>query len=126
MTVSITASTKENVNTPLSMPHPLSRQPSKEDLELAANLNLLNSSEGRHAPTIKECNNRKQEPKQATPNKVADGLREEVSDHQSNQSARMTEVSNESSPAVQSISLAEVQEHNQRNVTTPIMGQTCR
>ena len=140
MTLSVAATTNGNLISSLSLPHELSRQPSKEDLELAANLNLLNNSEGRRPSTAGDANKRKSEPRRGSPNSAQDdavrerrkGQRRRELDAPATTTASAKAAAaaaappKEGSPAVQSVASLSLREEGQNVLTTPIAGQTCR
>ena len=137
MTVSVAAAPTGNLVAPSPLPHQLSRQPSKEDLELAANLNLLNNSESRHTATADNANKRSSEPRRDLLNGAQGNTERARQDSQkrreSDTTATVTVTVNaaaatpkEGSPAAHSVASSSLQEQGQAALTTPVAGQTCR
>lgn len=144
MTLSVAATSSGTLISSLSLPHELSRQPSKEDLELAANLNLLNNSEGRRPSTTEVVNKRKSDSRRELSNSTQDDVVRERRKGQKRReldapatttatakavtttAAASSSSPKEGSPAVQSVASLSLREEGQNVLTTPIAGQTCR
>ena len=136
MTVSVAAAPNGTLAVPSPLPHQISRQPSKEDLELAANLNLLNNSESRHATSVESANRRSSEPRKDSFSDAQSSAERETQDSQKRKAsdamatttvtAAAAATPKEGSPIAQSIASLSAQEQGQPVVTTPIAGQTCR